>query len=140
EKTAKYAAALTAAATLAISFAIGSQIAQNKERMQVSAARKSEAAKVVKNNSSNLQKFLKRGDPKNSISTADRQVKTSNADAKMQARGRARRATGIPGMLEKSAIEALLAVIAGIGLAEFRLASIKHISRWLDKVYSSGKH
>ena len=141
KKTAKYAAIITTTAALTISSAISNPIVQNKQQPFFTGGKITSTKKVI-SSLRDLQKFLKKEETKNNTFTMKKQIKTHNEYIGIQKNNNANShyAREIINILEESTIGAIIIVTVGIGLAELRKATIRYISRWLDKVYSSGKH
>ena len=140
KKTAKYAAIITTATALTISSALSQQLIQKKPPQLFIRGKTTSTRKII-NSSLRLQGFLKKENNKN-IFAIENGVKTHNNDVNIerQKNSYSYYNSGTLNILKESVIDAIIIVGISIGLAELRKATIRYISRWLDKVYSSGKH
>ncbi len=140
KKTAKYAAIITTATALTISSALSQQLIQKKPPQLFIRGKTTSTRKII-NSSLRLQGFLKKENNKN-IFAIENGVKTHNNDVNIerQKKSYSYYNSGTLNILKESVIDAIIIVGISIGLAELRKATIRYISRWLDKVYSSGKH
>ncbi len=140
KKTAKYAAIITTATALTISSALSQQLIQKKPPQLFIQGKTTSTRKII-SSSLRLQGFLKKENNKN-IFAIENGVKTHNNDVNIerQKKSYSYYNSGTLNILKESVIDAIIIVGISIGLAELRKATIRYISRWLDKVYSSGKH
>ncbi len=141
KKTAKYAAIITTATALTISSALSQQLIQKKPPQLFIQGKTTSTRKII-SSSLRLQGFLKKENNKNNIFAIEKGIKTHNNDVNIerQKKSYSYYNSGTLNILKESVIDAIIIVGISIGLAELRKATIRYISRWLDKVYSSGKH